>query len=160
MKTSFLLFIGLVFFLTVPCLYSFSQVSISTDNSSPDPSAMLDVNSTTKGALLPRMTFDQRNTIASPAEGLMVFCSNCGSNGALSVYSNGAWRTFIQCSSAPPTQGVNTLSPGQINWNWNPVAGAVGYKWNTTTNYGSAIEMNTATLKAETGISCGTTYTR
>ncbi len=154
----FLVVLGL--FLTIPSIYLFAQVGINTNNDPPNSSAMLDVNSTTKGALLPRMTHDQRLSISSPAEGLMVFCTNCGSNGALSVYSNGAWRTFAPCSCAPPTIGVNALSPGQIIWIWNPVAGAVGYKWNTTSNYGSAIEMNTATLKAETGFSCGTTNTR
>ena len=134
------------------------KVGVGTN--APAPSALMELSSTTNGVLLPRMTYDQRNVIVNPAEGLMVFCTNCGSNGALSIYSNSAWRTFIPCSSMPPTPGTHALSPGQIIWNWNPVAGAVGYKWNTTTNYGSATEMNTATSKAETGISCGTTYTR
>ena len=39
----------------------------------PDPSAILDLQSTTKGFLMPRMTSAQRNTIANPAVGLMVF---------------------------------------------------------------------------------------
>jgi hypothetical protein len=153
----------LSFLITSLLLFSnamFAQMSINTDNSVPNPSAMLDVKSSVKGMLIPRMTYDQRNAIGSPADGLMVFCTNCGSNGALSIYSNGTWRTFIPCSSAPPTPSINALSPGQIIWNWNPVAGAVGYKWNTITNFGSATEMNTATSKTETGISCGTTYTR
>jgi hypothetical protein len=34
----------------------FAQVGIKTDNSAPDNSAMLDVKSTTKGLLPPRMT--------------------------------------------------------------------------------------------------------
>jgi hypothetical protein len=38
-----------------------------------DASAVLDVQSTTKGALIPRMTTTQRNAIATPAEGLMVY---------------------------------------------------------------------------------------
>jgi len=76
----------------------FSQVGINTET--PDNSAILDVSSTTKGFLTPRMTKDQRNAIVSPAEGLMVFCSNCGVNGELSMYSNGLWRNFL--SVAPP----------------------------------------------------------
>lgn len=39
----------------------------------PSASAMLDVNSTTKGALVPRMTTAQKNAIVSPAAGLIVF---------------------------------------------------------------------------------------
>lgn len=52
------------------------QVSISTDNSLPDNSAMLDIKSTQKGLLPPRMTFNQRDSIINPASGLFVFCTN------------------------------------------------------------------------------------
>jgi hypothetical protein len=53
---------------------SYSQgVAINSDNSAPDPSAMLDVKSTTGGILLPRMTFAQRNAIANPASGLTIY---------------------------------------------------------------------------------------
>ena len=92
MKTSFVLFVGLIFLLTVPCLYSFSQVSISTDNSSPDPSAMLDVKSTSKGLLPPRMTHAQMNTISNPANGLIIYCTDCSNsgNGALAMFISGA----------------------------------------------------------------------
>lgn len=47
----------------------------------PDPSAQLDVNSTTKGLLPPRMTQAQMNAIASPADGLMVYCTDCNPRG-------------------------------------------------------------------------------
>jgi trimeric autotransporter adhesin len=50
-----------------------AQVAINTDGSSPDNSSMLDVKSTAKGLLLPRMTLAQRNAIASPANGLMIY---------------------------------------------------------------------------------------
>jgi hypothetical protein len=39
-------------------------------------SAALDVSSTTKGFLPPRMTAVQASAIASPAEGLMVYVTN------------------------------------------------------------------------------------
>jgi hypothetical protein len=50
-----------------------AQVGINTDNSDPDPSAMLDVSSTDKGMLMPRMTSTQREAINNPATGLLVF---------------------------------------------------------------------------------------
>ena len=46
-----------------------AQVSFNTDGSDPDPSAMLDVKSTTSGLLPPRMTEAQRDAISSPADG-------------------------------------------------------------------------------------------
>jgi hypothetical protein len=51
----------------------FAQVGINTDNSTPDGSAMLDVKSTTKGMLIPRMDSTQRVAIATPATGLLVY---------------------------------------------------------------------------------------
>ncbi|MCX6303558.1 MAG: hypothetical protein NT040_01185 [Bacteroidetes bacterium] len=82
----------LVFFLFFT-IGAFAQVSISSDGSASDPSAMLDVKSTTKGLLLPRMTQAQRSAIASPVEGLVVLCTDCSeSSGAdLTVYLGGAW---------------------------------------------------------------------
>ena len=49
------------------------NMSINLDGAQPDSSAMLDVSSSTKGFLLPRMTEVQRLAILNPAQGLMVF---------------------------------------------------------------------------------------
>ncbi|MFK7936716.1 MAG: hypothetical protein AB8G22_24595 [Saprospiraceae bacterium] len=56
-----------------------AQVGINSDNSTPDASAMLDIKSTDKGILIPRMTTAQRGMIASPATGLLVFDTDTGS---------------------------------------------------------------------------------
>ena len=73
MKTIKLLITAI--FMSATCgLYA--QVAISTENSDPDDSAMLDVISTEKGILIPRMTKDQRDDISDPAEGLMVYQTN------------------------------------------------------------------------------------
>ncbi len=50
-----------------------AQVSINTDGSNPDASAMLEVKSTDKGMLIPRMTQTQITAISNPASGLLVF---------------------------------------------------------------------------------------
>jgi len=55
------------------CLSGYGQVGINTDGTTPDGSALLDVKSTEKGILIPRMTTTQRTGISSPAEGLMVY---------------------------------------------------------------------------------------
>jgi hypothetical protein len=47
--------------------------SLSVGVTAPDASALLDLTSTTKGLLLPRMTTTQINAIATPAAGLMVY---------------------------------------------------------------------------------------
>lgn len=66
----------LFFFLLISVTSISAQVAINTDNLPPDPSAMLDVKSTTRGLLAPRMTLAQRNAIVSPATGLVVFQTN------------------------------------------------------------------------------------
>lgn len=80
--------------LTIPL---FGQVGIGT--SSPNASAILDISSTDKGFLPPRLTAFQRNTISDPAEGLTVFCSNCCTNGIISFYNGTTWKNVIDCSS-------------------------------------------------------------
>jgi hypothetical protein len=48
-----------------------SSVSIGTDNI--DPSAILQIESTTQGVLFPKMTSEQRDLIATPQAGLLIF---------------------------------------------------------------------------------------
>lgn len=73
-KNSLLFNICILLFLNL-CTYSlFAQgVAINPDGSVAHESAMLDVKSTSKGLLLPRMTQSQRNAIATPAYGLMIY---------------------------------------------------------------------------------------
>ena len=69
-----------LFTFTIICLIAggtiFAQVGINTDGSQPDSSAMLDVKSTTRGMLFPRMTLIERNAISNPATGLLIFCTD------------------------------------------------------------------------------------
>ena len=73
MKTYLLNFSIAIAFLFSIELNAFAQVGISTDNSVPDNSAILDLKSTTKGFLPPRMTRIQRNAIDSPGQGLIIY---------------------------------------------------------------------------------------
>jgi len=138
----------------------YGQVGVNADGTPPDNSAMLDVKSTEKGLLLPRMTSGQRNAIPSPVDGLIIFCTDCGIDGSISLYSNGAWRTIGACYITSPTEGTHVPTQTQIIWNWNTVADAIGYKWNSINDFNSATDMGTNTTKTETGLSCGVAYTR
>jgi len=141
--------------------YNRGQVGVGTDE--PDNSALLEVKSTEKGLLPPRMTHAEINAIADPANGLTVFCTDCGvdGNGAFFGFINGAWNSIMTCiPPATPTAGVFLPLENQITWNWNTVPGASGYKWNTTSLFSSATDMGTATTKTETGLTCNTLYSR
>jgi uncharacterized protein (TIGR02145 family) len=67
-KLSFLLALFLFCSLSI-----FPQVGVNTDGTTPDESALLDVKSSLKGMLIPRMTSIQRNNISSPATGLLIY---------------------------------------------------------------------------------------
>jgi hypothetical protein len=65
--------------------------AIGIGTASPNASAILDAQSTTKGVRMPNMTTTQKNAIASPAAGLMVFDTTLAK---LCVYSGVAWETI------------------------------------------------------------------
>jgi uncharacterized protein (TIGR02145 family) len=110
------------------------------------------------------MSAFQRDQIVNPPDGLMVFCNDCGNNGtgALCVYLNGSWMlvSLTACYVPAPAGGVHVPEQTAINWHWNAVPGALGYKWNFVNDYYTATEMGTETTKAETGLTCNTSYTR
>jgi hypothetical protein len=56
-------------------------VSVNTTGNAPDPSAMLDIQSDSKGVLIPRLTTDQRDNMNNPAPaiGLLVYDTNYNS---------------------------------------------------------------------------------
>jgi shikimate kinase len=68
-----------------------STGNVGIGTSSPSASAILDAQSTTKGVRMPNMTTVEKNAIASPAAGLMVFDTTLAK---LCVYSGAAWQTI------------------------------------------------------------------
>ncbi|MEM0991581.1 MAG: tail fiber protein [Bacteroidota bacterium] len=52
-----------------------AQVAINENGNAPDSSAMLDIRSTGRGILIPRLSTSERQNIADPAIGLMVYDS-------------------------------------------------------------------------------------
>jgi hypothetical protein len=86
-------------FLATQALRSLSQnVGINNDASQPHSSAMLDVMSTDKGLLIPRMTEAQRNAIASPATGLMIYQTDI--TPGFYYYNGTIWTAVSGASSA------------------------------------------------------------
>ncbi|NQT78083.1 MAG: hypothetical protein HQ565_10235 [Bacteroidetes bacterium] len=83
---------ALLFLCIIQSLISFSQVSINEDGSDPDPSAILDLSSLSKGFLLPRMSLAEMNSIITPALGLMVFVED---DSSFYYYDNTNWKKAI-----------------------------------------------------------------
>ncbi len=65
-----------------------AQQSVGIGTTTPNNSAILDVSSTTKGVLLPRMTAGERMAIGSPAPGLVVYETT---SNAFFYYNGNGW---------------------------------------------------------------------
>jgi hypothetical protein len=85
-------------------------VAVNTSGSAPDASAMLDVASTTRGLLAPRMTAAQKTAIATPATGLMIYQTD-GTAGFY-YYDGSAWTAIGGGASGWGLTGNTGTTPG------------------------------------------------
>jgi uncharacterized protein (TIGR02145 family) len=96
-----------------------AQVAINTDGSPPDSSAILDLQSTDKGFLPPRMSNTQRNAISNPSTGLIVYNTTTK---CLNIYTNTMWVTsdgeWANCGRPFNYEGktYNTVEVGDYCW--------------------------------------------
>lgn len=72
MRKLFIL-IGVLCFVNIPIDGITQSIAVNADGSPPDSSAMVDIKSTNKGLLIPRMTKVQRDSISNPALGLLIY---------------------------------------------------------------------------------------
>jgi hypothetical protein len=102
----------------MPLIALAQGIAINNDGSQPDSSALLDIKSTTKGLLIPRMTSAERMAIAMPAIGLTVFDMTTTSYWMYRGDVNGGW-TELQHQY----QNYWSQSGGNIHFN---LSGNVG----------------------------------
>ena len=89
---------------------SMAQVSVNEDGSFPDSSAMLDVKSSSKGFLVPRMTAAERDAIVKPAKGLLIFCTD--DNQYYSNKGSPEAKNWVMLSTQWCNNGANIHYPG------------------------------------------------
>src|SRR5690606_25558596 len=132
------------------------SVSINSDGAAPDNSAMLDIQSTNKGLLIPRMSTAERLGITSPATGLLVYDTDTG----CFWYYDSAWRRLSEGWSLQGIHdidtsmhfiGINHSMPILFKIDGQP-AGQIdhGVRWNTSLG-GNSLPFN-GTGGANTGI--------
>jgi hypothetical protein len=102
---------------------TFAQVGINTET--PDPSSALDITSTDGGLLPPRMTSDQRDNIVSPVEGLIIFCTDCGSGeGELQIKLSSEWGNLYNPGTESST---GNLYLARVEYTSTQVVGGVEF---------------------------------
>ena len=122
---------------TLLILSTISHAQVGIGTSSPAGSSQLDITSTTKGLLPPRMTTSQRDAISSPATGLQIYNTD---NRAIETFSgtSGEWLTLgrgkgaLNTNTAIGVKALNTNTTGYQNT-------AIGYQSlsSNTTGYGN-----------------------
>jgi len=88
---------------------TYAQVGVGT--TTPDASSALDITSTTKGLLIPRMTNAQRKAISNPAAGLQVFVTDFD-GGRFMFYDGTEWGTLSFTEKRPDAPTIGTAVPG------------------------------------------------
>ena len=94
MKTSKHVLIALLQFTIIS-----TQAQVGIGTPAPAASAQLDITSTSKGLLVPRMTQAQRTGIAAPDAGLLVYQTD-GASGFY-YFKNGGWLRLVAESTYP-----------------------------------------------------------
>jgi uncharacterized protein (TIGR02145 family) len=107
-----ILFIGLSMLFTLNFVYS-QNIAITDDDAySPDGSAMLDIKSTSKGLLIPRLDSLQRVSISSPATGLLVFDTD---DNAFFYFDGSDWLNLSSNVVNPAVTDLNTALFSVVN---------------------------------------------
>jgi hypothetical protein len=73
-------------------------------------SAILELNSATRGFLMPRMTNVERIAIEQPTDGLQVYVTNfdtVNNVGTIMFYQDSKWRTLSGLSEIPQPESAN-----------------------------------------------------
>ena len=117
------LLLNILAFLLPTLPLSAQSVGIGTNN--PRPSAQVDISSTNKGLLIPRMTSTERKAIANPEFGLLVFDTDLGT---VMFFDGTNWKALLF--------GSEDKSTLQYRVSQSPSAGAIfGAKTAMSGNY-------------------------
>jgi len=85
-----------------------STGSVGIGTTTPNSSSLLEIKSTTKGILIPRMTKTQRDAISSPSTGLLIYQTN--STPGFYYYNGTAWNAVSPIDSSSSTWKKNGTS--------------------------------------------------
>lgn len=165
-------FLPLIFFGTLKAQNTFpSAGSVGIGTTAPNASSILEIKSISKGLLIPRMSKTQRDAIASPASGLLIYqtTNNPGfyyyngsawaavsSAGANTSLSNLAAPTAINADLLPDT--ISKRNIGSLAFSWKKIyLGGPVYVSNKRVLFCDTTNLNTF-ISAQSGVSNTTGY--
>jgi uncharacterized protein (TIGR02145 family) len=112
--------IAIAFFTFAICIFTFQfskAQNIGIGTNTPHSSAALEVSSNNSGFLPPRMSYAQRNSINNPAQGLIIYCTDCGNNGGEPQYFNGtAWYNINGNPASTNAVNLPSVTIGSQIW--------------------------------------------
>jgi len=75
--------------------------------------------------------------------------------------STAATLTYTPIGDVPnePSEATHVSEQFQVQWNWNAVTGALGYKWHSSNDYNDATDLGNVTTVTQAGLSCNTANT-
>ncbi len=132
---------------------------VGIGTASPAATSALDITSTNKGLLIPRMTTNQRDAITSPAIGLQIYNLDCK---VLNYWSGTCWIAMSKALPNPgaiTSNGTTVFCTGQVRtYSITAITGATSYTWTvpagTTINSGQGTTSISATLGNISGSVC------
>lgn len=134
-----------------------AQQNVGIGTTSPDNSAVLEINSTEKGLLIPRMPKEKRDLIANPAEGLILYQTD--GNSGFYYFHEDSWKPLsdfeANAVTADPndwTINGNFVNPGSFlgTLNVTPLEFRVA---NTRAGYITNLTLRNTFLGFQSGIS-------
>lgn len=96
----------LFFFSSYPLL-TYSQNNIGVGTTTPHPSAVFDITATDKGVLIPRISSASRNSISTPATGLVVYDTDLSQ---FCYYNGTSWICNAATAGPPGQDGVSVVN--------------------------------------------------
>lgn len=102
------------FFAGLMTTAAFAQNNVGIGTTTPNPNAILEMESTDQGVLIPRMTTAQRNAIAAPTEGLLVYDTDAD---CFFFYegSSSSWENLCNAGATGPQGPQGPAGPPGTN---------------------------------------------